>query len=158
MSKETKFHDVVDDRDDADAEYKVGFGKPPKSGQFEKGRSGNPKGRPKADFTNWKDPVCEVLFEKLVVPIKGKPVSQPSILWMLRSMRNNAIKGCHRSFKVLMDALGDRGLKGLWHILQEETRVRSEAEIKEAMRWLYEDLGMAEDLERMKQSSVRGKA
>ncbi len=30
-----------------DATYEVGFKKPPKSGQFEKGKSGNPKGRPK---------------------------------------------------------------------------------------------------------------
>ena len=30
-----------------DAPYEVGYGKPPKSGQFAKGRSGNPKGRPK---------------------------------------------------------------------------------------------------------------
>jgi hypothetical protein len=30
-----------------DATYEVGFAKPPKSGQFEKGKSGNPKGRPK---------------------------------------------------------------------------------------------------------------
>lgn len=27
--------------------YKVGYGKPPKSGKFTKGQSGNPKGRPK---------------------------------------------------------------------------------------------------------------
>jgi len=27
--------------------YTVGFGKPPKSGQWQKGQSGNPKGRPK---------------------------------------------------------------------------------------------------------------
>lgn len=27
--------------------YEVGYGKPPKSGQFVKGKSGNPKGRPK---------------------------------------------------------------------------------------------------------------
>lgn len=27
--------------------YEVGYGKPPKSSQFEKGKSGNPKGRPK---------------------------------------------------------------------------------------------------------------
>jgi hypothetical protein len=29
-------------------DYPVGFGKPPKESQFEKGKSGNPKGRPKA--------------------------------------------------------------------------------------------------------------
>ena len=30
-----------------DAQYEVGYGKPPKTGQFTKGRSGNPEGRPK---------------------------------------------------------------------------------------------------------------
>jgi hypothetical protein len=30
-----------------DEQYEVGYGKPPKSRQFTKGRSGNPKGRPK---------------------------------------------------------------------------------------------------------------
>jgi hypothetical protein len=30
-----------------DVPYKVGYGKPPKRSQFEKGKSGNPKGRPK---------------------------------------------------------------------------------------------------------------
>jgi len=30
-------------------DYEVGYGKPPKSGQFSKGTSGNPKGRPKAN-------------------------------------------------------------------------------------------------------------
>ena len=28
-------------------DYEVGYGKPPKHSQFKKGRSGNPKGRPK---------------------------------------------------------------------------------------------------------------
>ena len=32
---------------DSDAPDEVGYGKPPRSGQFTKGRSGNPKGRPK---------------------------------------------------------------------------------------------------------------
>jgi hypothetical protein len=30
-----------------DADYEVGYGKPPKATQFKKGQSGNPKGRPK---------------------------------------------------------------------------------------------------------------
>lgn len=29
------------------SDYEVGYGRPPKSGQFRKGKSGNPKGRPK---------------------------------------------------------------------------------------------------------------
>lgn len=32
---------------DWDDDYTVGYGKPPKAGQFRKGRSGNPNGRPK---------------------------------------------------------------------------------------------------------------
>lgn len=32
------------------AEQQIGYCKPPKSGQFKKGRSGNPKGRPRKDM------------------------------------------------------------------------------------------------------------
>jgi len=31
----------------SDADYEVGYGKPPKEAQFKEGQSGNPKGRPK---------------------------------------------------------------------------------------------------------------
>lgn len=37
-----------------------------------------------------------------------------------------------------MDALGDRGVRGLWYVLQEETRERTEAEREEARRWMAE--------------------
>lgn len=40
-------------------EYEVGYGKPPKSGQFAKGSSGNPNGRPKGS----KNLACIVLRE-----------------------------------------------------------------------------------------------
>ena len=32
---------------DENAPYEVGYGKPPSEGRFQKGQSGNPKGRPK---------------------------------------------------------------------------------------------------------------
>ena len=148
MSKNSKFIHVDDDG------HTVGYGKPPKATQFKKGQSGNPKGgKRKIDFFKWEDPVFEVLFEDLTLPMKGKPVTLPSIVWMLRSMRNNAVKGCHRSFKFLIDANGDRGLKGLWYALKEKCRERTQAEIDEALRWLNEDMGMAEELRRLQQGS-----
>ena len=56
-------------------------------------------------------------------------------------------------FKFLIDANGDRGLKGLWYALKEKCRERTQAEIDEVRRWLNEDMGMAEDLRRLQQGS-----
>jgi hypothetical protein len=90
--------------------------------------------------TSGRNPVFDVLFENVTLPMKGKPVTLPSIVWMLKSMRNNAIKGCHRSFKTLIDANGDRGLKGLWYALKEKNRERTQEEIKEFLEWLDADM------------------
>jgi hypothetical protein len=36
---------------DEDREYDVGYGRPPKASQFKKGKSGNPRGRPRRDLS-----------------------------------------------------------------------------------------------------------
>lgn len=46
-AKDTK--DTKDTKDAKDSSEAQGYGKPPKSGQFAKGRSGNPRGRPKKE-------------------------------------------------------------------------------------------------------------
>ena len=47
----------------SEPEEKVGYCSPPKSGQFKKGRSGNPKGRPRRDSRD--KTFGEVLYEKM---------------------------------------------------------------------------------------------
>lgn len=54
-------------------DYEVGYARPPKSGQYQKGQSGNPRGRPKRNFTsNLCEAADEALAEIVVVPFRGK--------------------------------------------------------------------------------------
>ncbi len=59
-------------------EYEVGYGKPPKSTQFKKGRTGNPKGRPKRSKTI-PSLLTRIGMEPMKVTIKGKT------RWVMRS-------------------------------------------------------------------------
>lgn len=72
--------------------YDVGYGKPPKSGQFKSGQSGNPKGRPKGAKN-----LITVLEEELQakVPIKelGKSKKVTKQEAMVKALMLKAIQG-----------------------------------------------------------------
>jgi hypothetical protein len=53
-------------------DYEVGYRKPPKSGQFRKGMSGNPSGRPKKP-SNFAEKVLRELDSKLPITSNGRP-------------------------------------------------------------------------------------
>ena len=72
--------------------YEVGYGKPPKSGQFQPGASGNPKGRPKNPSTLLE--CLEVAInEKVVVKKNGKKVQMPKHQALIESYINAALAG-----------------------------------------------------------------
>jgi hypothetical protein len=72
--------------------YEVGFGKPPKRTRFQKGRSGNPKGRPprKPDVHS---ELTKVLREKVTVTIDGQPAKVTVQQALLLRLRHQALRG-----------------------------------------------------------------
>lgn len=75
---------------------KVGYKRPPRSGQFRKGRSGNPKGRPKGT-KNLKTDLQEELQELLLVRegAQQKRISKQRAV--VKSVMSRAVKGDARA-------------------------------------------------------------
>lgn len=83
-------------------DYDIGYGKPPVSGRFRKGVSGNPGGRPK-DSRNLQTDVREVLGAKVAVTENGRKRRVSSQLATLMRLREKALKGDLRAIEKLID-------------------------------------------------------
>ena len=75
-----------------EADYVTGFGKPPKSGQFAKGKSGNPAGRPKG-ARSMRTLLQEILDQPVTISIKGVPRQVPAKQAVLTRLMSQALTG-----------------------------------------------------------------
>ncbi|ESY27706.1 MULTISPECIES: DUF5681 domain-containing protein [unclassified Mesorhizobium] len=78
------------------ADYSIGYGKPPAETRFQKGMSGNPKGRPKGK-KNMNTIVRETLFGPIQIQQNGRTTTVTALEAILLKMRNNALSGDFRS-------------------------------------------------------------
>lgn len=83
-------------------EYDVGYGKPPKTGQFKAGQSGNARGRPKRS-KNIKTLVNEILGERVEITEAGKKKLVSKSEALVRKAFAQAMKGDARARNMLVD-------------------------------------------------------
>ena len=81
--------------------YDVGFGKPPKSSQFKKGKSGNPKGRPKG-AKSLKSVLQAELAQKLSVKEDGKAKKISKMEALAKRLVAQALSGDGRALSELL--------------------------------------------------------
>jgi hypothetical protein len=80
---------------------KVGYGKPPKIGQFKKGKSGNSSGRPKGRLNLATDLTAE-LGEQITVREGGRPRRVTKQRALIKSLTAKALQGDVRATAALL--------------------------------------------------------
>ena len=83
-------------------DYEIGYGKPPKHGRFKKGRSGNPKGRPKGN-RDFSTDLLETLRAPVQLTEKGRPKTVSTQQAALLRLREKALSGDARALDRLID-------------------------------------------------------
>jgi hypothetical protein len=86
-------------------EYTVGYRKPPKNNQFQKGRSGNPGGKRKAVVTNAHSALASVLSRRVTVADEDGETRMSELQALMRGLVNKARQGDTRCIKLVLERL-----------------------------------------------------
>jgi hypothetical protein len=129
------------------AKYTVGFGKPPRRTRFKKGRSGNPKGRPRGSRTSL-TLLQQALSELVVVTENGQRKQITKGEAMLKQLANKAASGDPRAMQMLLGEI--RSLED--HL--ESSRADLESAPGES-GIVQEQAGEEEDLDRLTDAELK---
>jgi len=88
--------------------YTIGYRRPPASGRFQKGQSGNPKGRPKGS-ANFITLLEQELAATIVVNENGKKKTVTRMKAMVKRLVAGALQGDHKALISLVEILRRTG-------------------------------------------------
>ena len=112
---------------DKEADYEVGYGKPPRHTRFAKGQSGNPRGRP-AGAKNLRTLLSEALNETVLVTENGGRRKVTKRQAIITQLVNRSATADFRAIKILLDIVRD--IEGQAEPTAPETSDFSEADEK----------------------------
>ena len=112
---------------DQKRDYEVGYGKPPRHTRFKKGRSGNPRGRPKGS-KNLSTLLTEALNEAVVVAENGRRRTITMRQAIIKQLVKRSATADLRAMKILLDMVRD--LEGQTEPASPETAEFSQADEK----------------------------
>ncbi len=87
-----------------DREYEIGYGKPPKATRFQKGQSGNPKGRPKGSL-NVATILERAMLQKVQVKENGQARAYTKLEVAITQLANKAAGGDLKAFREISSYL-----------------------------------------------------
>lgn len=88
--------------------YEIGYRRPPKSGQFKQGQSGNPKGRPKGS-ANFLTLLEQELAQAITVNENGKKKTITRLQAMVKRLVAEALQGNHKTMMTMVEILRRNG-------------------------------------------------
>ena len=108
-------------------DYAVGYAKPPRHTRFQKGKSGNPQGRPKGS-KNLTTLLGEALSEPVIVAENGGRRKITMREAIIKQLVKRSATADLRAIKILLDMVRD--IEGQTEPASAETRVFTEADEK----------------------------
>lgn len=87
-----------------ETDYQVGYRRPPRASRFQKGRSGNPRGRKKGS-RNLDQIVQQVAKETVTVVHKGKSIKMPADEVLIRKVSADALQGDPKAREQMLQLL-----------------------------------------------------
>ena len=114
-------------RPDNEPDYKVGYGKPPRQTRFQKGQSGNPRGRPKGS-KNLTTLLGDALNEPVIVAENGGRRRITMREAIIKQLVKRSATTDLRAIKILLDMVRD--IESQTEPAFAETRAFTEADEK----------------------------
>ena len=82
----------------------VGYKNPPAHSRFQKGQSGNPRGRPKK-VPDFMEDAAQIFGGAVTGQAKGKPITLPMVQAMFRTLCRQALKGDNQALRRVIELM-----------------------------------------------------